>query len=558
MTTESPLADAASSLASRAPGRPLRVVLVSFYNYEAHAARIFHPLLEQRGHDVHSIFFKNYFTYQVPTQKEEDMVVELIERLRPDLVGMSVWSTYYQLAGRLSDRIKASVDPVVVWGGIHAQTRPEDCLQHADLVCRSEGEYVLAELTDRLSLGRGYDDLRGCWVKVDGQPRCNSPRLLLDDLGALPTGDVTTENKYYLGRNAWRDVPSWDARAVSYDIMAVRGCPFECTFCIHNFTRSASEGLGTYLRRRSVDHVITELRDAKRARPRLRTVAFSDDIFGPPRPWLTEFCRRYKQEIGLPFAIYSFPRMVDEEKFRMMRDAGLWAVTMGIQSGSERIRRECYERETSNEEILGACRTLARLGIIRNLDFIGDNPYETEADRRETVDLLCQLPKPFYFNYFSLTYFPGVDLTEWALRDGFIRREDVEDIAQKGYQLYGISLVDSRSPEQLRWDVAYSMAVHGFPRHFIHRMLEKPSFNREVYRWAAWMRRIRSLSRRKMVLIDRLRGRPNLAQQFDRNTNRDGTSGGDFVQPNIDSSPLAAQIGPPSCELPVVDPTAGI
>ena len=82
------------SLASRAPGRPLRIVLVAFYNYEAHAIRIFQPLLKQRGHEVHAIFFKNYFTYAVPTQREEDMVVELIEKIQPDLVAMTVWSTY--------------------------------------------------------------------------------------------------------------------------------------------------------------------------------------------------------------------------------------------------------------------------------------------------------------------------------------------------------------------------------------------------------------------------------------------------------------------------------
>src|SRR5215470_15282590 len=113
-------------LAGWAPGRPLRIVLLTFYNYESHAIRIFHPLLKQRGHDVHSIFFKNYFTYQVPTQQEEDMVVDLVKRLQPDLVAMSVWSTYYKLAGRLSDRIKDAVDPVIIWGGIHAQARPKD------------------------------------------------------------------------------------------------------------------------------------------------------------------------------------------------------------------------------------------------------------------------------------------------------------------------------------------------------------------------------------------------------------------------------------------------
>ena len=87
---------------------------------------------------------------------------------------------------------------------------------------------------------------------------------------------------------------------------------------------------------------------------------------------------------------------------------------------------------------------LARHGVGRNLDFIGDNPYETDDDRQETLDLLCRLPKPFYFNYFSLTYFPGVDLTERALRDGHIVPDDVEDVAQKGYHLWGGSLMGQR------------------------------------------------------------------------------------------------------------------
>src|SRR5262249_34658507 len=150
--------------------------------------------------------------------------------------------------------------PVVIWGGIHAQTRPADCLQHADAVCLGEGEHVLAELTDRVSLGEGFTDLQGCWVKApDGTIVRNPPRPLVPDIDVLPPADMTSDNKYFLGRNVWHDAARWDALAVSYDIMAVRGCPFECTFCIHNFTRKAADGLGTYVRRRSVDHVMEEL-----------------------------------------------------------------------------------------------------------------------------------------------------------------------------------------------------------------------------------------------------------------------------------------------------------
>jgi len=291
---------------------------------------------------------------------------------------MSVWSTYFRLAARLAREIRARLNPVIIWGGVHAQVCPEDCLAYADIVCLGEGEYVLAELADRMSVGDDFSDLAGCWVRRGNEVRKNPARRLVENLDALPLPDLSPENKYYLGFGYWRDVEAWDRDAVSYDIMMQRGCPYRCTFCVHNFARPQARGLGSYVRRRSVAHVMQELRAVVAARPKLRVIAISDDIFAPSRPWLEEFCAAYRREIGLPFIMYLYPGMVEEKKVALMRGAGLWATTMGIQSGSERIRRECYERATSNETILEACRIFARHGVVRNLDFIGDNPYETE------------------------------------------------------------------------------------------------------------------------------------------------------------------------------------
>jgi radical SAM superfamily enzyme YgiQ (UPF0313 family) len=375
----------------------------------------------------------------------------------------------------------------------------------------------------------------------------NPPRLLIQDLDVLPPADLSPVNKYYLGWGAWRDVARWDALAISYDVMGVRGCPFECTFCIHNFTRKATEGLGTYIRRRSVEHVLRELRAAVAERPLLKMIAFSDDIFSPPRPWLDEFCERYPREVGLPFMIWTYPRMVDAEKIAKMRAAGLWAATMGIQSGSERIRRDCYERETSNEEILGACRILAGHGVVRNLDFIGDNPYETEEDWAETLDLLSRLPRPFYFNYFSLTYFPGVDLTERALRDGHIAPDDVEHIAQKGYQLWGGALFEERRPETLRWDIAYEMAVQGVPRRLIKPFMRSRLFNRNMRRIANGVTR--------MGRITRYLTGQRLVDDWAKNTVRDLSPGlsTDDIQPNVDSAPFRV---PPRPKPMAIEPVA--
>jgi hypothetical protein len=149
---------------------------------------------------------------------------------------------------------------------------------------------------------------------------------------------------------------------------------------------------------------------------------------------------------------------------------------------------------------------MARHGVERNLDFIGDNPYEDETDRRATVNLLLRLPKPFYFNYFSLTYFPGVDLTDRALRDGFITPEQVEDVAQKGYQLWGGTLSPLRSLEDLRWDVAYMMAVYRFPRWAVNLFLDSSALGKRVHLAAEMMRQIRKLTRFKAHVIYRLTG----------------------------------------------------
>ena len=252
------------------------------------------------------------------------------------------------------------------------------------------------------------------------------------------------------------------------------------------------------MRRRSVDHVMAELRAAVAQRPRLRAIAFSDDIFAPSRPWLEEFCARYKAEIGLPFVIYSFPRMVDERRVALMRDAGLWVTTMGIQSGSERIRRDCYERETTQQEIIEACNVLARHGVVRNLDFIGDNPYETDADREETLDLLCRLPKPFYFNYFSLTYFPGVDLTARALRDGHIRPRRHRGRGAEGLPPVGRPAHEPAARGAPRLG---RRLRHGRPRlsqGVVLRMLRSRASSQNVHRFAAAMRRLQEVSRWRM------------------------------------------------------------
>ena len=180
-------------------------------------------------------------------------------------------------------------------------------------------------------------------------------------------------------------------------------------------------------------------------------IAFLDDLFPADSQWVEEFCARYKAEVGLPFWCYFHPHTVKEETVRTLKDAGLAYADMGVQSGSERVRNGVFLRPDSNRTIVRAVEVLSGAGILPRLDFILDNPFETEADKRETLRLLLELKRPFELNLFSLINFPGTALTRRALSEGLITERDIEDKRCKMLDQWRVTLNSMRSGDELFW-----------------------------------------------------------------------------------------------------------
>ena len=87
----------------------LCVVLVAMYRNRNFPIRIMHPLLEKIENVIpHTIFFKDYAgnMFEPPTAKEEELFVEIITDLKPDLVGFSVLTPYVPIARRLTSLIR--------------------------------------------------------------------------------------------------------------------------------------------------------------------------------------------------------------------------------------------------------------------------------------------------------------------------------------------------------------------------------------------------------------------------------------------------------------------
>ncbi|MCK5009994.1 MAG: radical SAM protein, partial [Deltaproteobacteria bacterium] len=210
-----------------------------------------------------------------------------------------------------------------------------------------------------------------------------------------------------MDRRLFRKYTRYDGKA--YNIISSRGCPFSCSYCCNSFL---SKLYGTKsIRKRTPHNVISELRSVVEKFPDIILINIHDDCFlAHSREWHQEFVNDYKKWIDRPFIVRSTPLHLTEEKIRILKEAGLAWVTMGLQTGSERINQKIFYRNVSNDKFLKATALAKKYRVSGYYDVILDNPFEEEEDVVHTLRVLENIPKPFQLQLFTLTFYKGTDL----------------------------------------------------------------------------------------------------------------------------------------------------
>ncbi len=139
---------------------------------------------------------------------------------RPDLVGITAFTSQTNRAYELAGRFRALGVPVVM-GGIHATTRAEEAIQYVDAVVTGEADSVWPQVLD--------DVLHGCLKR-----RYEGGHV---DLSALPPArhDLLPSG-YVFGA-----------------VQTSRGCPLDCSFC------SVKAISGNGYRQRPIPDVVREM-----------------------------------------------------------------------------------------------------------------------------------------------------------------------------------------------------------------------------------------------------------------------------------------------------------
>lgn len=278
-------------------------------------------------------------------------IVEKARRDEQTLLAYSTPTPYYRFYRELNAEVKRLVPSALsLFGGPHPTFFPQMIDDEGvDAICVGEGEQAMLELVSRVAERRPITTIDNWWVKQDGEVHRNPVRPLIDDLDSLPPP----------AHGVWQRAVS---KSVSQAVVITgRGCPNDCSYCFNHVHRQVYLGKGKPIRRRSVEHVMRELRQLKS--DGCEFLRFMDDTFILFPAWVEEFSRRYREEIALPFSCLVRANLVTEKIVGWLRDAGCYRMLLGLEAGDDRVRNQILQRKMTREVMVRAARVIRDAGL---------------------------------------------------------------------------------------------------------------------------------------------------------------------------------------------------
>lgn len=403
-----------------------------------------HYFLNKHGHESTMLFLPNFGDANNETYNNLN---NFIRDLSPDFIGISLMSIEYYKAKSITENIKHNFSHIpVLWGGIHPTIAPEDCLETADYVCIGEGEKTLLDIANAIEKGTPINKVKNLCFKENGEIKKNElyeANQNLDEVSYyehIPFRSYIQEvnnNIVLLDKITFKKNARYNG--TTYSIMGSRGCPFACTFCCNSHLINLYDT--RRIRRRSVESIITELEAEVKKNPEIEYINFQDDCFlACTNSFLEDFSKQYKEKVNRPFIVRSIPTYVSEDKIRILKEAGLSWVSLGLQSGSDKTNQDVFKRKSYKKDFLRASNLVKQYNIAAIYDVILDNPFEQEEDRIETIKTLMETPKPYYTQFFSLCFYQGTEMDEMKNNLPAIQYESP---LEKDYLLYKSDVINT-------------------------------------------------------------------------------------------------------------------
>lgn len=418
--------------------------------------------LSQKNYD-YKIIDGHFFDYSI-----EDMAKRILDE-KFDVIGFSVVYSNFRDTIEIIDLIKKMNPNIFVFlGGQHVSFCAKEILinnKNVDLIMCGEGEFTTIELMEYLEGKKELEEIQGITYRSNDarmirENAWRQPRTRIEDYGEIKR-DVLDEGLQ-------------KGLTCSLNIMAGRGCIFNCSFCTGN--RIFNPYKNCSWRVSIAENIVKNLKDLIRKYNKYdnlyEIVNFCDLNFinetKDGLKWIDDFTNLMKQE-NLDIWFYVMTRVdsiVNQQKrMKQLRDCGLVQVEMGLESGNDQ-GLAVYNKHISTSQSIKAVNLLRKLRIDFGMSgFIMYHPYITLDELRKNSEFLMKIEYwKVLFLYTKMALYPGAEITEQ------VKKTNLLYDTYSHYEVYDYRFQDERI------EVLYNSIVEKIPFEILNEYSESISY----------------------------------------------------------------------------------
>lgn len=312
----------------------------------------------------------------VKDQKSVAEVIEFINTKNIDYIGINVFTLNYKIVKYIFENIKTKCTCFIggqVVKNIYKEILEWNVKNELNIII-GDGEFIIPALV-----------LGNCIQKPEeqyGQKKVyrvnNTSKYFPQDISGIYL------NRKYLGDEVICN--HYGQKEIA--IITSRGCMFDCAFC--GGARSLNKD--TKIRIRTPESVKREIEDILSVYTDIRSIRVLDDLFLRDEKSIDManniFCNF--PQLSWRGMVHALSLVNSLDKVKNLRNGNCKELFMGIESGSERIRKQ-INKLGSVDEILKVATEIMRNGIDLKGYFIYGFPKENRDDFQKTFELALKL-----------------------------------------------------------------------------------------------------------------------------------------------------------------------
>lgn len=379
---------------------------------------------------------------------DKDYKQHLRELLKNHFIfaGISVMTPQIPTALEIAGMIRSQSPGLpIVWGGVHVTLFAKQTVEsgYADIGVVGLGESTSLELARSLSLKLPLADIRGIVYREGDKIIATPPREFPGSMDDFPLPNYRLLD---LGQYLDKDYSLIGGGNVrSMKMQTGIGCPYRCAFCINKIAYR-----GQY-RFKSAPRILEEIEYLLKEYS-VTHIDFRDEDFFANKKRLLEFLAgindrklRFTWNANVRANYFSESFLTDELVARI-RQSGCIALSMGAESGSQRILDKIL-KGIRLEQVKHSALVTKKHGIYMAYSFMMGIPGETKEEVYQTLDLALWLSSVSKDHYIIgpqvFRPYPGSELYQECLGLGLQEPATLAEWAKNYAQAEGYLSVDS-------------------------------------------------------------------------------------------------------------------